>query len=333
MENKNISNWRWVYTYDYAPNEVWENWRDKIHVENWIDNEVLRVTECVRNTKGSDALVFALLTDTHFNVNGTWDDTIKCLRLLQDKIGFDSVIHLGDFTDGMVLAAVTRKYVNDMLIDLKGLNVPVYACLGNHDCNYFKNNPQRFTLKEQCDLYLDGRMPHYYIDYIGQKLRLVFLDSYDVEEKIKYGYTPECIAFLDKALYELGHDCSAIIFSHLPPLAKLQYWANELRGEKELMTVLRKHSDKILSFINGHNHADLLCNDESFPIISIANAKCEAYLERKPKGFITPNRKLGTCEQECFDIMVINTRKKEIGFIRFGSGDDKKIKDNKAVWL
>ncbi|MDR2727681.1 MAG: metallophosphoesterase [Chitinispirillales bacterium] len=326
-------NWQWIYTYSYAPNQIWEIWRDAIPIEDWISGEVLRVVSQVNNDRKKDDIVFALMTDTHFNVNGTWDDTLQCLRLLQEKISFDGLIHLGDFSDGMVSAETTRKYIKNVFDGVNGLKIPVYACLGNHDSNYFQNNPEHLSETEQCDIYLNGRKPHYYIDCNEQKLRFIFLDSFNHSEKLRYGYSVECIEFLEKSLSEIDDNFCAVIFSHLPPLVKLQFWSNALRGEKELMTALRGHSDKILCFINGHNHADLLYNEEKFPIISLANAKCEAFLERKPKEFITPKRELGARTQECFDIMTINTGKREIRFTRFGSGNDKTVKGGKAVWL
>jgi 3',5'-cyclic AMP phosphodiesterase CpdA len=326
-------NEKWIYTYSYAPDEVWESWRDKIDVMDWMEGEVERVVKQVRKLRRNGDAALLLLADTHYNVNGTWDDTRECLRRLQSAVGFDGIVHLGDFTDGMISAAKTKEYVGQVLEDLKRLDVPLYLCLGNHDCNYFMDNPQRLSLQEQRDLYLDGHEAHYEADFPEYGLRLMFLDSFDPDAQLRYGYSGECIDFLDDVLAKLNNEYSAIIFSHLPPLAKLQYWAANIRGEAGIMSILRKNSGKILAYINGHNHADLIGNEEKFPIISIANAKCEAYLERKPEGFITPERKLGTRIQECFDIMLINSGIREIRFIRFGSGRDKMVSCGKAKWI
>jgi hypothetical protein len=329
----NTPNEKWIYTYSYAPDETWESWRDKMEVEDWIGGEVARVVGKVKELRQDGDRVMALLADTHYNVNGTWDDTKECLRRLQSELGFDGIVHLGDFTDGMVSAAKTKEYVGQVFEDLKNVGVPLYPCLGNHDCNYFRSNPERLGLREQCDLYLGGHEAHYKVDITEHKLRLIFLDSFDPDARLRYGYSDECMDFLDNVLAKLDDGYSAIIFSHLAPLAKLQYWVASIRGEAGIMSVLRKNSDKILAYINGHNHADLLCNEEKFPIISIANAKCEAYLERKPEGFITPERKLGTRLQECFDIMLINSGMRRIGFIRFGAGRDKMVNGGKAEWI
>lgn len=102
------------------------------------------------------------------------------------------------------------------------------------------------------------------------------------------------------------------------------------------MKVLDTHSHNILAFINGHNHCDHLFNDlynGNFPIISINCSKCEYFLEHKPEGAVVPYRELGNRTQESFDIMSVDTEKKEIYFTRFGSGNDRIVKNAKAVWV
>lgn len=299
----------------------------------WLRNEVERVTERVTGLREKDELAFALLTDTHYTVNGTWDDTSKAIQQLHNKIGFDGIIHLGDLTDGMITREVSRYYVEQVLGDLKKCEVPVWVTLGNHDTNYFRNNPDRFTLKEQCELYLGREEPRYSIDYDAHKLRFLFLDSFDPEETLRYGYNDACIQWLKEQLESTLDDWRVVIFSHLPPISRLQYWAKEMRGVNELMGILNHHSGKILAFMNGHNHADLLDNEEGFPIITIVNSKCEAFMEYKTEGFITPNRKLGESSQEAFDIMLVNAEKRQIRFVRFGAGKDKIVTHGRAEWL
>lgn len=185
----------------------------------------------------------------------------------------------------------------------------------------------------QCELYLGSEEPRYFIDFDAHKLRFVFLDSFDPNETLRYGYTAACIQWLKEQLEDTPDDWQVVILSHLTPVSRLQYWAKEMRGENEIMAVLNKHASKILVFINGHNHADLLDNKEKFPIISILNSKCEAFSEYKPEGSITPDRKLGEPSQEAFDVMLINTEKKQIRFVRFGAGKDKLVAPGRMEWL
>ncbi len=330
MENKN---YKWIYTYDYAPDQVWEPWRTSEDTAKWIMDEVSGVSKRVNKHISNSTLSFVLLTDNHYTVNGTWQDTREAISRLNEKTSLNGVIHLGDFTDGMVSRGLTEKYVRGIFADFERIGLNCFATLGNHDCNYFRSNPERLTIDEQCKLYLQGNESRYYIDYEQEKLRLIFIDSYDVNEQLRYGFSKECIDWLDQTLINMPSGYSSVIFSHLTPLVKLQVWAKEIRNSDAIMAVLDKHSEKIMAYINGHNHCDHLFNDGLFPIVAVNCAKCEYFLEHKPEGAVVPHRKLGDVSQESFDIMTIDTENHKIHFTRFGAGNDRVVSYGKAEWL
>lgn len=370
---------RWIYTYTYAPDQGWVQYRHDLTETNcrqgeyifnesvyfrlclrkvnggdftgtedindiiifetqalpqpqktkpWIQQEVRRVSERVSALRTDEDLAFILMTDTHHNVNGTWQDTKQALTLLNQSLSIDGIIHLGDFTDGMVTKDALRHYMKEIKADLEAYGVPLWTVIGNHDVNYFKNNPQRLTIEEQREIYTDIR---YYIDF--PQIRLIFLDSFDPDASGRYGYHPECIAWLSQTLESLPHGYKALIFSHLSPITRLQFWAKHVRGEAELMATIIGHKSKILGWINGHNHADHIDNDEGIPIISIANAKCEAFTEYKPEGSITPERKWDDVSQELWDVMLVNPQTGTLRFVRFGAGKDKKITNGRVSQL
>ena len=371
---------RFIYTYDYAPDQSWTvyrndlagpNYRQTDHVfdekvyfrvcirkasgevfggcedindilvfkpgakeqaiKPWIKDEVSKAAQRTASYANKNTKTFAILTDTHVTVNGTWPDTMESLRQLHEHISFDGVIHLGDMTDGMVTRLATRHYASVVMNDIKALGSPFWMALGNHDSNYFKKNTDVFTIDEQRELYLNGQMPHYCVDLCG--LRLIFLDSFDSRDELRYGYSADCIGWLDSALASMGKGSQAIIFSHLPPRARLQYWSKTLRGEKELKDVTAKHIAKILAWINGHNHADGIDTAEGMPIISIGPAKCESFIAHKPKHMLTPERTLDTATQELFDILTVDLENKSLKFARFGAGYDKEISDGKGCFV
>jgi len=379
---------RWMYTYDYAPEQSWtiynndlsgESYRQDAYIFNervyfrvclrkvngkvfdgpedinsiisfstepvpeksklWLDDEVRRVLEQVESHRAKEDMAFILMTDTHYTVNGTWDDTLNAVKQLNKGISLNGIIHLGDMTDGMVTRDATRHYVINLMDDLKSCGIPVWITIGNHDANYFQNNPEPFTDEQIKELYFGGSSEgstggddvRYCVDLPG--FRLVFLDSFDPNEKLRYGYSKECLMWLEEALKSTPENSKTLILSHLPPLTRLQFWTKELRGEKELAYILKNHEGKLIAWINGHNHADRPDNDDGYPIVSIANAKCEAFTEYKAAGFVTPHRELNTVTQEAFDIMLVNIEDGTIRFIRFGAGEDRLIKDGKAMWL
>ncbi len=345
---------KWIDTYDYSPNEAWVVYNNDLSGGSYRQEDYVFEGEtffrlCLRKVNGDDfgdedinaivafekrdVLRFALLTDTHYVVNGTWEHTAGTIWSAHRRRAFDGIIHLGDLTDGMLSKEICKEYANIVLNDLRALGAPVYMAIGNHDGNYFRNNPQRLTPLEQSRLYLDSDEPRYFVDNEDKRLRLLFLDSFDPEEPLRYGFSSECVRFTERTLDAMPLGWRAIVFSHVTPMARLQVWVERIRGEEELLRVLNARSGLILAYINGHQHADILCNDLEFPLITIGCAKCEYELEKKPEGAITPLRELGGASQELWDILSVDTAAGTLWFNRQGAGQDRIVKDGKAKWL
>ena len=345
---------KWVHTYDYSPNQAWVVYEECISIGASSDDEYIFKEKkyfrlCIRRVDGADlsggriddvltfekrdVLRFALLADSHYVVNGTWDTTVAGIWAANRDAKLDGIIHLGDLTDGMLSKEMCQHYANLVLGDLRSIGLPVLVALGNHDYNYFWHNPDKLSEHELSELYLGGGSPRYTADFSSHKLRLIFLDSFDPDRELKYGYSDECIRWSEDTLSRTPKDWNVIILSHLTPLSRLHAWSNHIHGEAELMKTLTAHSSKILAFINGHQHTDHLCNDEAFPIVSVGCAKCEHFTEHKPEGAVTAERALGTKTQELWDILVVDSAAKTLRFERQGSGKDRIVRNAKAEWV
>lgn len=57
-----------------------------MEIQKTADTVLKKLTE-------GEALVFGLLTDSHYVVNGTWGDTLANINAVNDKVGFDGLIH------------------------------------------------------------------------------------------------------------------------------------------------------------------------------------------------------------------------------------------------
>ncbi len=310
-----------------------------------IEGETEATVQSVLANQAEDSLNFLLLTDSHYTVNGTWPDTLYALQRVAAEletrgVKLDGVLHLGDMTDGLVPAEVTRDYVAAVQEDIRTLGVPLYYVLGNHDSNYFRNNPERFSREEIRRVYLQGREKEYYsVDFEEQKIRMVFLDSFDPAEKVRYGFAEEELDWLEDLLKNTSPQWKALIFSHVPPTARLHYWSKEIRGSQRLLQILRRYQAaagkaegniinkerNLLGFIHGHNHADQIDYGEGFPIISVGCNKCEYFEEKKPEGAIAYRRELHTVSQDLWDVLTISAKNGTLDFTRFGAGDDRCI--------
>ena len=292
------------------------------------------VREKVQKLKYPTDLVLAVMTDTHYNVGGNWHPLFSNLQTVS-KWGLDGIVHLGDFTDGMVAKETTKFYVQNMLADLSSLGLPFYAVLGNHDANYFHGNSEPMSMAEQMDLYQSLTEPYkrepkkpYYSFAIGHNLYCIVLSSFDVREEHRYGFDFEQIAWLKQELTQITANKKILVFSHIAPLLRLDAWAKKIRGSDELMAVLETHQRQygnIMAFIHGHTHADYIYREAAFPIVSIGCAKCEDMLVHKPKGFFTPRRQWGTYTENLFDIMVVSPTRNDVYFLRVGAGESRSL--------
>ena len=78
----------------------------------------------------------------------------------------------------------------------------------------------------------------------------MFIDSFDPKESVRYGFTDYCVHWLDAALRSMPDDYISVIFSHVPPLVRLQAWAKEIRGREKLMDVLKAKKSRALTVLS-----------------------------------------------------------------------------------
>lgn len=308
------------------------------HEKDYFAKEVQKTADTILEKKSERSLVLGVLADSHFTVNGTWEDTAYNLQAVHQKAGFDGIVHLGDLTDGMVPAKVTKKYAEMVINDLKENRIPLYIVLGNHDSNYFHNNSEPLSDDEQYMIYQQHsdsyvsrtfKNLYYFADFENVELRCIFLTSFDYREKVRYGFSEQELAWVQKTLDSTPAGYSVLIFSHDAPLAVLDYWADTIRNGEKLMSILEAyHSQdgkKIMALIHGHTHADYVYQERAFPIVSVGCAKCEYFTDKKPDGAVAQGRSLNTVTQELWDTVIVTPSENKIDFIRFGAGEDRTV--------
>ncbi len=291
----------------------------------------------IRQEADVGCMKLCLLTDTHYTVNGTWEDTARNIQRVSGQIRYDAIIHLGDLTDGMLSKELTAAYVRRIVDDLEICGVPVYLTLGNHDSNYFRNRQNAFSRIEMKRLYRlhgdsgtdTGNDLDYYIDLPEYAVRMIFLASFDDTSSIRYGYTEEQLCWLEEALFHADTGTKFLIFSHDAPLAKLDYWSFYIRNGERLLDLLERcnaeETYQILGFFYGHIHADQIFEECSFPVIATGCAKLEYFPDMKPEGSVAHERTAGTVTQELWDSLLIDFQKQRLKMIRFGAGADREV--------
>lgn len=301
-------------------------------------------TVCEKLSSGK-SLVFALLSDSHYTVNGTWNDTIKNIRAVNEKVALDGIIHLGDLQDGMLDKRSCRRISTACISDMRNICEPVYLAIGNHDTNYFKGNTEWLTEEEQYGIYgryndryvkREGIKGYYYVDYDHVALRMIFLTSFDHRETLRYGFPEEELTWLKRVLNETKPGYKVLVFSHDAPLPELDYWATDIRNGERLTQILENYhageGHEVLGYIHGHTHADYVYDKRKFPIIAVGCSKVEYFPDKKPEGSTRQMRKLKDVTQELWDVLIVTPEKKQLEFIRFGAGENRTVKPKVKVW-
>lgn len=305
--------------------------------KEYFIEEIQNTAATILEKRAEKLLVLGVLTDSHYTVNGTWEDTKHNIKAVNQRVHFDGIIHLGDISDGMLSAKVTQRYAETVINDLKENQVPVFVVLGNHDSNYFNCNLEPMTENDQYEIYLKhsagyinntDKNLYYYVDFNSISLRCIFLSSFDYREKIRYGFSYEELSWVDETLKETPDNYSIVFFSHEAPLAVLDYWSDVIRNGDELVAILEvrvREGKKIMAYIHGHTHADYVYRERLFPIISIGCSKCEYFTDKKPDGSMTAERKQNAVSQELWDTVIISPEANTIDFVRFGAGEDRTV--------
>lgn len=302
--------------------------------KKYFEQECIRVAQRINQQIGQirRPLSLALITDTHYCVGGTWEDTAHNLLAVHQKSGFDAVVHLGDLTDGLTSAKVTSYYASKVIDDMEQCQVPLYVVIGNHDTNYFHGNPDILSEQEQIDLYLkkiETTKPYYYVDFEMQHLRCFFLSSFNASQPVRYGYFEEELQWLQASLESMENGGNILIFSHDAPIAQLDYWSECIRNGDKLIEILEQYNMRdtyhILGLFYGHTHADYIYEGCSFPIVSIACNKCEAFNDKKPEGVHVPKRMMNHVSQDLWETMIVDVNQKKLHLVRFGAGESRMI--------
>ncbi|MDR2492645.1 MAG: hypothetical protein LBD25_04210, partial [Coriobacteriales bacterium] len=217
------------------------------------------------------------------------------------------------------------SYVGTQATALRSLGIPLYGALGPCDSNALNGCPEPLTLGEQARLYLARTRPRYFVDVPKRHLRMVFLDSFDPSCADPFGYSDACVAWLADTLANTPRARRVLVFSHVPPLARLMSPpALALRGSDALMELLSEHASQVLALVHAHASAESFDNGETFPIIAAGGGNGQgpddAAEAKEP-------------QRACWDIMLVNPVRDTLRFVRLDAGGNRIVEDGEARWL
>ena len=317
--------------------------------------EIENTVSTLQEKKDNAELIFAVVTDSH--LDDFEEDTLLNIKMVDQQMPFDFIIHLGDFLNGNIPKEYTIKILkNEMNKYREATSGGVfYPVQGNHDgyCAINMNctasdmildeewfAATEFT-KEYQNLKREACNPYFYVDFPEKMIRLIVLCpfSYEWTEEGKYKklyQTEEVqIDWFKREALALDVKWTVILFSHDGPLNyydQQRYEEEPWDGNKsELLGVLlearKQRGFSIAAWFVGHWHGEVCQIVEGIPFVIVGSQTCYVpQLWSMPASGYYEKRKRGTVTQDLWDAVILNKSKREVYLCRFGAGKDRVIR-------
>lgn len=243
-------------------------------VKPYFEEELKNTIQSIRTKKQDSDLIFSIVTDSHLSDNG--ENTMENIAAIDEQIGFECVVHMGDFVNGNNPEKVTRKNLREELEGYKNAvkTGKLYVAQGNHD-GY---RDETFKRQLVCDMALDenwyedtkfidnydnvkrvGNKPYFYVDYPEKQLRMIFLctTAYKIDKAEKkfskiYGMYDEQIEWLGDAL-NTPSEYDIMVFSHIPPFKRNNKNPNTALDMMEFIPDEGPNYQNAVALINAYN--------------------------------------------------------------------------------
>ena len=314
--------------------------------------EVKQVSKRILEAKGD--FKFAVSADTH--LDNSLPDTFRNIKAVDEEVGFDCLMHLGDFLNGNIPRKYTAQILKEQMDDFRNSikTKAFYPAPGNHDGFYEAGHSTDMTINEDWyeatkfteeieNVTRTKNRQYFYADYPEKKIRLVILNSFHYSgfsngerfEKI-YGFDTEQIEWVKNTALTVGSDWTIILSSHDMPFSGFDpNYKDEdnkiVNGNLMFDAVLeakKNNGFSIAAWFIGHHHGDLIINVRGVNFILVASGT--AYVPTlwdspvPPEfGEFFPRRELNTYTEDLWDSVILDKSSRRLKLIRFGAGEDR----------
>lgn len=338
-------------------------------------NYYLNRLNVIAKKLNKDNLNIGFITDNHwqyggYSVNGL--NHYSYMAYLSRNAPIQAVVMGGDNINGdqdFKEKLAQTKQVMSVMLGRLGENTDLFPLIGNHDTGIGQgggmsesNNlsPDQLEQIYRNDENLFGESRNNgsnygFKDYTKQKIRLIFLNSFDLPTKLnslgeyehsfvnESGYRNKQLNWVaHQALNVPGNDWQVIIFSHAPLSGT--FLGNYNQKNSETLTAIinafqngEKYAVKsdgefgvdidvdyssqgkgtIIGFITGHVHEDGQMMYQGINCIETTNSLCQPTLN--------PWRVPNTKDEDAWDIYSIDKSNRKISITRFGYGDNREF--------
>lgn len=251
-----------------------------------FQEECERVKKEISGVKEKSDMAFVLVTDSHLSDNTK--QTCDNIRCLDEEVGFDCLVHMGDLLNGNNPERISRKNLVEAIELFRGSihSKELYIARGNHDGyrdeSYQGQLVNNIALDEKWyedTCFMDENLnlsrvadnPFFYVDFPDKKIRFVVLCTnwyeHNITERIFKGYsgfTEEQLRWLGReALVAEDDDWNIMLFSHIAPLTELDglrvnpnAGRNQMsdKGGREAVALVRACKESSRIFVNDETY-------------------------------------------------------------------------------
>ena len=314
-------------------------------IETYFLPEMEDTIAKVRDCADSPALVFPLVTDIHrySSASQTFDKMIANMRKFTKEVKCDFIVNMGDTIEGNAQQETSLEYAYDSSADFCNIGIPYFFANGNHDNNpYISSATLKFNIQQTFKAFYAGvkgvtynvaeNGTDYYIDFENLGVRLISLNSCNVNVSATYAYGTSTASWLASAL-DTTH--AVIVVTHVSPIPAQVWNNNSPSNNTSIRNTMQDFVDgggKLILFA-GHSHVDATFIDPWLSIMQVcqkfeqADITTEAY--GKMSGYIdvlgNPARTSETYTEDAWSVCVYKPFEDVLDMIRFGAGADRYI--------
>lgn len=319
-----------------------------------FEQENQKTVSSILSDRTPDDVCFALLTDTR--ISETSAATAANIASIDQKVGFDFVVHLGDLLEG-----TTTQYASEYLLEHELekyrsciQSQKLYVIPGERDgyrdesfagqlvCNIMTDawwHERTAYLNTYDNLVRPENKPYYYVDIPEKQVRLIFLFSYTTDISEADGLFEKIPLFDLAQLSWLKHHAlaapegySLMLFSHELPKSRFAtgndpfvYKGNSTEAVLSIVQQANKKNPVAVWFA-GHYCCDAHAEVAGIHFVVINSQLPQPQtLAKCPDVTCCTDRTAGTVNQDLWDAVLWNPKQRTVRLYRYGAGDDRII--------
>ncbi|MFR0553405.1 metallophosphoesterase family protein [Loigolactobacillus coryniformis subsp. coryniformis] len=319
------------------------------HEDNYIDNKIDVINQ---NTQVQTGVSFAYFTDSHWGNNANQQG--KLLDYISQQTSINQIFFGGDIPQGYGTQADVETAGQNYLTVTRSLKHPVYGVHGNHDMTiktddstdtgYTAPHIDQYDILNRCNELIQHGVQnknYYYLDNPIQKVRYIIIDDWEGLDTstywgVKSGITQQQLDWLLTTAFN-ADGYTFIVLTHAPSDEQIPVYVPTNKILQQVLIAINNkqkfelNEDNITASVDfsdttnyvalhlsGHNHRDASHIDNN--VLSVSTI-CDALYNDDPN--YTEQRQKGSINEQCIDVVSVDTTNRTIKMCRIGAGNDR----------